>query len=72
MRDWYVETTKKDLIASGISSVVGSGVSAGVSFQYTQTRGRHIGSGKEYRPGKKPRYFDIYDRNGVLYYDYHY
>lgn len=70
MRDWYVETTKNDLITSGKLSEIESVTSNGVTFVYSQIRGRHIGSGMLCRPGQKPRYFDIYDRNGKLYYVY--
>ena len=63
---WHDVQFKTNLI----STAAGAVTSEGVSFGYSQIRGRHIGSGMEYRPGQKPRYFDIYDRNGVLYREY--
>ena len=59
---WHVIQIENNIIADIMDS--------GISYIYSEVKGRHIGSGAHYRPGEKPRYFDIYDRNGKLYYVY--
>ena len=63
---WHIVQFEDNIISDASKSFV----SNGVSFLNSKIRGRYIGSGMEYIPGQKPRYFDIYDRNGVLYRDY--
>ena len=59
---WHVIQIENNIIADIMDS--------GISYIYSEVKGRHIGRGAHYRPGEKPRYFDIYDRNGKLYYVY--
>ena len=58
--------TKSSLSGFELSSGIGFGASGKISYEYSEWRGRHIGSGIHYRGPGNIIYFDLYIKNGEV------